>query len=229
MAGAGSAGTGKIRVKFLVDNEKRKVVFAEAGKEFVDVLLSFLTLPLGTIVRLLGKESSLGCFDELYRSVESLDASHFQTKACRNMLLRPLSAAGEVCEDLIVRIDDTDHRRFWCCRYNSKTHRGGPGAFYYSSVPDVPCQQCGKSFDDMMRWGKRGGVVTDDGVFVRGGISYATTDNLQVVPADTDNLMNLLHDLGIEDITMLEEKTLELGTEEVSTSCCMLHISTIFL
>ena len=108
MAGAGSAGTGKIRVKFLVDNEKRKVVFAESGKEFVDVLLSFLTLPLGTIVRLLGKESSLGCFDELYRSVESLDASHFQTKACRNMLLRPLSAAGEVCEDLIVRIDDTD-------------------------------------------------------------------------------------------------------------------------
>ncbi|RLM75159.1 hypothetical protein C2845_PM15G20470 [Panicum miliaceum] len=66
---------GKIRVKFLVDNEKRKVVFAESGKEFVDVLLSFLTLPLGTIVRLLGKESSLGCFDELYKSVESLDAS----------------------------------------------------------------------------------------------------------------------------------------------------------
>jgi hypothetical protein len=42
------AGAGKIRVKFLVDNEKRKVVFAESGKEFVDVLLSFLTLPLGT-------------------------------------------------------------------------------------------------------------------------------------------------------------------------------------
>jgi hypothetical protein len=33
--------------------------------------------------------------------VESLDASHFQTKACRNMLLRPLSAAGEVYEDLL--------------------------------------------------------------------------------------------------------------------------------
>ena len=115
MAGAGSAGTGKIRVKFLVDNEKRKVVFAESGKEFVDVLLSFLTLPLGTIVRLLGKESSLGCFDELYRSVESLDASHFQTKACRNMLLRPLSAAGIVHEDLVVRIDDASHRDVWLC------------------------------------------------------------------------------------------------------------------
>jgi hypothetical protein len=57
----------------LVDNEKKKVVVAESGKDFVDVLLIFLTLPMGTIVRLLGKESSLGCFDELYKSVESLD------------------------------------------------------------------------------------------------------------------------------------------------------------
>jgi len=115
MAGAGSAGTGKIPVKLLGDKEKRKVVFAESGKEFVDVLLSFLTLPLGTIVRLLGKESSLGCFDELYKSMESLDASHFQTKACRNMLLRPLSAAGIVHEDLVVRIDDASHRDVWLC------------------------------------------------------------------------------------------------------------------
>ncbi|RLM64673.1 hypothetical protein C2845_PM16G18640 [Panicum miliaceum] len=121
------AGAGKIRVKFLVDNEKRKVVFAESGKEFMDVLLSFLTLPLGTIVRQLGKESSLGCFDELYKSVESLDASHFQTKACRNMLLRPLSAAGEVYEDLVVRIDDTDHRGVWVCSQRECV----TDAFYY--------------------------------------------------------------------------------------------------
>ncbi|KAG0527266.1 hypothetical protein BDA96_06G219000, partial [Sorghum bicolor] len=101
--GAGPAGTGKIRVKFLVDNEKKKVVFAESGKDFVDVLFSFLTLPLGTIVRLLGKDSSLGCFDELYKSVERLDASHFQTKACKNMLLRPLNAAGKLCENLVIK------------------------------------------------------------------------------------------------------------------------------
>ncbi|OEL23144.1 hypothetical protein BAE44_0015838 [Dichanthelium oligosanthes] len=211
MAGDGSAGIGKIRVKFLVDREKNKVVFAESGKEFVDVLLSFLTLPLGTIVRLLGKESSLGCFDELYKSVESLDASHFQTKACRNMLLRPLSAAGTLYEDLVVRIDDTNHRRIWVCSQRECF----TDTFYYSSVPDVPCQQRGRSLDLSWYWLDRGGGVKDDGVFVRGGISYATTDNLQVVPADTDNLMFVLRGMGIEDVTMLEEKTLEFGLEEI--------------
>ncbi|KAJ1272570.1 hypothetical protein BS78_06G212600, partial [Paspalum vaginatum] len=174
---------------------RKKWCLQSPAKEFVDVLLSFLTLPLGTIVRLLGKESSLGCFDELYRSVESLDASHFQTKACKNMLLRPLSAAGQLCEDLVVRIDDTNNRNIWC-------------------------RQCGKSLDHRWFWPKRGGGLgeTDDGVFVRGGMSYATTDDLRVVPANTNNLMLLLHDMGIEDITMLEEKTLGLGLEEVSTS-----------
>ncbi|CAL5030264.1 unnamed protein product [Urochloa decumbens] len=211
MAGAGSAGTGKIQVKFLVDNEKKKVVFAESSKEFVDVLLSFLTLPLGTIVRSLGKESSLGCFDELYKSVESLDESHFQTNACRNMLLRPLSAAGRLYEDLVVSVDDTKHRSFWVCSQRECF----TDTFYYSSVPDVPCQQCGRSLDLSWSWKKRGVGVKDDGVFVRGGISYGTTDNLQIVPADTDNLMYLLHDMGIEDVTILQEKTLELGLEEI--------------
>ncbi|XP_072151443.1 uncharacterized protein [Setaria viridis] len=113
--------------KFVVDWKNKKVVFAESGKEFVDVLLSFLTLPLGTIVQLLGKESSLGCFDELYKSVESLDASHFQTKACKNMLLRPLSAAGNLYKDLVVRIDDTNHRNVWVCRQRTEPAEGGIG------------------------------------------------------------------------------------------------------
>ncbi|KAL6838849.1 hypothetical protein ACP4OV_031285 [Aristida adscensionis] len=54
-----------IAVKLFVDKEKRKVLFAESDKEFVDVLFSFLTMPLGAIVRLLGKQSQAGCLDEV--------------------------------------------------------------------------------------------------------------------------------------------------------------------
>lgn len=46
-------------LKVLVDKETNKVLFAEAGKDFVDVLLSFLTLPMGTIARLVAKDSKL--------------------------------------------------------------------------------------------------------------------------------------------------------------------------
>jgi hypothetical protein len=213
MAQALPAGEGKIQVKLLVDREKRKVVFAESGKEFVDVLLSFLTLPLGTIVRLLGKESSLGCFDELYKSVESLDLSHFQPRACKNMLLHPLCAAGVHNEHLLVRIDETTHRNVRVCR-NQKCFTN---EFYYSSVPDVPCGQCGKSMDPL--WTCNWAEITEgdkDGVFVRGGTVYVTTNDLHVMPATNDNLMHLLHDRGIEDVTMLEERTIEFGLDEVS-------------
>jgi hypothetical protein len=41
-----------------VEKGKNKVVYAEAGKDFVDALFSFLTFPLGTIARLVAKEDS---------------------------------------------------------------------------------------------------------------------------------------------------------------------------
>ena len=39
-------------LRYWVDNERKRVVMAEASGHFVDVLFSFLTLPLGTIIRL---------------------------------------------------------------------------------------------------------------------------------------------------------------------------------
>jgi hypothetical protein len=68
-----------IEVKLFVDKEKRKVLFAESDKEFVDVLFGFLTMPLGAVVRLLDKQSRMGCLDEVYKSVEDLSTDYFQT------------------------------------------------------------------------------------------------------------------------------------------------------
>ncbi|KAF0892244.1 hypothetical protein E2562_014829 [Oryza meyeriana var. granulata] len=76
------------------------MLFAESDKDFVDVLFGFLTLPLGTVVRLLGKESQAVCLDALYKSVEDLSTDYFQTKACKAMLLKPLNAAAKQCRQL---------------------------------------------------------------------------------------------------------------------------------
>ncbi|TKY65911.1 tyrosine/DOPA decarboxylase [Spatholobus suberectus] len=46
----------QVTMKLMVIKERNKVLFAEARKDFVDVLFSFLTLPLGTIARLVRKE-----------------------------------------------------------------------------------------------------------------------------------------------------------------------------
>jgi hypothetical protein len=47
-----------IPLKILVDKQRNKVVFVEATKEFIDTLFSFLSLPLGTIIRLLATNNN---------------------------------------------------------------------------------------------------------------------------------------------------------------------------
>ncbi|KAM5583407.1 hypothetical protein ABKV19_003353 [Rosa sericea] len=41
-----------ISLKALVDKGRNRVIFVEADNDFIDVLFSFLTLPMGKIVRL---------------------------------------------------------------------------------------------------------------------------------------------------------------------------------
>ncbi|KAL0655632.1 hypothetical protein Bca4012_076216 [Brassica carinata] len=81
-------------LRFLIDEEKNRVVLAEAGKDFVDVLCGILTLPMGTIASLLEKHknpqsSIVGCFHNLHRSVSIMDDDNFQTQACKNLLMHP--------------------------------------------------------------------------------------------------------------------------------------------
>ena len=55
----------EISLKLLVHKEKNQILYAESDKDFVDVLFSFLTLPIGTIIRLITKEEKIGCMSTL--------------------------------------------------------------------------------------------------------------------------------------------------------------------
>ncbi|CAK7339010.1 unnamed protein product [Dovyalis caffra] len=86
-----------ISLKALVDKKRNKVVLVESGKDFVDVLFSFLTMPMGTIIRLISNGPptvGIGCMNNLYESVENLGAMIFRNETCKKMLLRPQNAAA---------------------------------------------------------------------------------------------------------------------------------------
>ncbi|KAH0448639.1 hypothetical protein IEQ34_022439 [Dendrobium chrysotoxum] len=92
----------EISIRLLIDKEQKRVVFAEARSDFIDVMFSFLTLLLGSIIQLLGKQTGLGSLDSLYKSVEQLDVKYLQIDACQDMLLKP-RAAAKICEDLKIK------------------------------------------------------------------------------------------------------------------------------
>ncbi|GAU40128.1 hypothetical protein TSUD_162970 [Trifolium subterraneum] len=99
----------KVSIRVLVEKGKNKVVYAEAGKDFVDVLFSFLTLPLGTIAKVVAKDTNIkavkfGSISSLYQSVANLDEKYLWSNTCKSYPItsvRSLLAKFKI-DDLVV-------------------------------------------------------------------------------------------------------------------------------
>lgn len=192
-----------VAVKLFIDKEKRKVLFAESDKDFVDILFSFLRLPLGTIVSLFDKQSQVGCLDELYKSVESLGKDNFQTKPCKAMLLAPLNAAAVHCNRLKVKVASINPM------YRCKNASCG-----FSFVPNVICR-CGNIVEYIGEWANKNCYPAvaegskEDGVFVIGVAKFILTDDLQVAPASTRVMFSLIEKYGIPEKEDIQENVLQ--------------------
>ncbi|XP_076925733.1 uncharacterized protein LOC143588669 [Bidens hawaiensis] len=111
----------KISIKVFVDKVKKRVVYAEADHTFVDILFSFMTLPLETIVSLLEKHPDtkldpLGSLNNLYQSLKDFPECYFATKECKFMHLNPRSLSYGHCGELKLEIDDTKPVKWFICR-----------------------------------------------------------------------------------------------------------------
>lgn len=48
-----------VRVQLLVQKSSKRVLYMEAGKDFVDMLFSFLMLPTGAVIKLISQGTKL--------------------------------------------------------------------------------------------------------------------------------------------------------------------------
>ncbi|KAL0460633.1 UNVERIFIED_CONTAM: hypothetical protein Slati_0690500 [Sesamum latifolium] len=65
-----------VSLNLLIDTHGKRVIFAEAGKDFVDFLFHILSLPVGTIVALIPEQEMVGSLSNLYKSIENLNESY---------------------------------------------------------------------------------------------------------------------------------------------------------
>ncbi|KAL1200583.1 hypothetical protein V5N11_032981 [Cardamine amara subsp. amara] len=205
----------KFTLRIIVDEEKNKVVLAEACRDFVDVLFSLLTLPMGTIVRLLENHQksdpvTLGCFNNLYKSVVDMGSDDFETEACKQMLLYPRSVRDVQCKRLKININPTeDIKCFKCPSYCQ----------LYSNFNTSECH-CGNVMNNEIPLENKEQVAGKDdanGVFVSGRYSFILTDDLKVAVKSTELVLNKLKSLGCADVSKLGEMLLDIGLEEVLT------------
>ncbi|XP_058181398.1 uncharacterized protein LOC131299843 [Rhododendron vialii] len=95
-----------ITLKLLVDTKNNRVLFAEAGKDFIDFLFTLLSLPIGTVVRLLTAKSLVGSLGNLYDSVDNLSDTYMQPNQKKEVLLKPKVAVRSTKASLLLTDDD---------------------------------------------------------------------------------------------------------------------------
>ncbi|KAH9309705.1 hypothetical protein KI387_037616, partial [Taxus chinensis] len=71
----GSNDLQSMNIRLLVNKKSRRIIYGEAGKDFVDLILSFLVLPIGSVMKLLSRVEGnrmVGSATNLYESLEKL-------------------------------------------------------------------------------------------------------------------------------------------------------------
>ncbi|KAJ1437332.1 hypothetical protein SESBI_03659 [Sesbania bispinosa] len=199
----------KVSLSVLVDRERNRVVYAEAGKDFVDVLLSFLTLPLGTIARLIAKDSNMqsvrvGSLSSLYQSVADLDEQHLWTQNCKEMLLQPRNSMEPYCQKLKLNIDDTPPIQYFICQDRDCLRKAssGEGCLNLSTFRNKKCH-CGKLLNKVIYPEK---LTTENG-FVNETAKFIISEDLNVMPNVFGATVQLFQKLGVHDFAAIEKKT----------------------
>jgi hypothetical protein len=183
-------------------------VYAEAGKDFVDVLFSFLTLPMGTVARLVDKTSnigpvSFGSISSLHQSVIHLDEELLCSNICRYMLLSPRNSMESYCQQLKVKIDDTLIQYSVCEDWDDRciySQESTVSAFWNKKC------HCGKVLNVV----PRSNLISVENGFVKETATFIIQDNLSLIPNDPGKILRLLQMNGIDDIADIESKTLHI-------------------
>ncbi|KAH7548035.1 hypothetical protein ACOSP7_032659 [Xanthoceras sorbifolium] len=106
------AAASSMKLKLLIDTKANKVPFAEAGKDFVDFLFYLISLPVGTVIRLLKENSLVGSFGKIYVSIENLNETYIQPNQDKNSLLNPTAPICAIEFPLLLSDRNLNTRKF---------------------------------------------------------------------------------------------------------------------
>ncbi|XP_062085097.1 uncharacterized protein LOC133791192 [Humulus lupulus] len=193
-----------IYVKLFVSKSKKMICYTEAKKDFIDLLFSFLTVPLGHIVKQEYDYGSLkGCTDQLYKSVNDFGEQGFTSNDHKEMLVNPRVAPGFSYGNYLLGIEEAS---LPSCHYYSGDLISEP---YFNELKNkeesIPLTlKYSRSHD------KEG--ESRDG-FLKGMNLFTVTDNLIIKPVSPMLGLPILNELKVP-FNDIEERTVRVKKEE---------------
>ncbi|CAN6349517.1 unnamed protein product [Urochloa humidicola] len=225
----------KISLKLLVETRSKHVLFAEAGKEFVDFVFSLLTLPIGAVAKLVSAGTMHGSVGRLYKSVDHMGASYLQPGADKSELLQPGVLHPDARELLLLphggaagdgEPEDQKPRlpkfKLYTC----------PGQCVTVTMErDAACPQCKQGMATEMAFvlpsapspaagagagakGCGGAAGEESGGYVKGLVTYMVTDGLEVTPMSAISSITLINKFSVGNDVELAEKYVSVGMDE---------------
>lgn len=209
-----TAASGGMNLRLLINQKSGKILFAEAGKDFVDLLFTFLTLPTGSVMKLLSPPNfakRVGCLTNVYNSVNKLHSMFMN--ADKSRLLEPNVMSGESNEFLKVQSSPTN---YYVC--GSQAYYGG--TTHYMSTQSGGSCACGRPMQYAVQLQNPCNAVNSNGGGSSGGgyvketVTFIITDELEISPASTITSINLLNKLKVQNLSDLVERNANVGPDE---------------
>jgi hypothetical protein len=196
----------QINVKLVMRKSDGKVLYAQGERDFADLLLSFLSFPLGAVVRVLGGICSVGNIDSLYKSIVDLvESKYFVSQEAKNRLVDPKLAPLFKFSQNMFPVEDPCMRYY--CFYKGTNYENGSNLF----ITDEYRSEWGK-YEMLEVETQR---VSYEG-YVKGPRAYMVTDDLVLTPWSPISALHLINHLEIP-ITDIKEKLVTIGIKEVRT------------
>lgn len=194
-----------ISLRLLVDLTDKRVLFAQVGKDCVDLLFQLLSMPMASIINLTNAEGMSGSLPNLYRSLESLDSAYVLPNRKKETYLKPTPAiSGSGLKMLPTAAAEPLEKSVYVC---------GVCYLYAAGDPRVKCPECLGPISMKSTYLEM--ELTDDPGLVKDLVTYMVHDDLTIVPVFPMSEINKLTEFGIKDLGTVEQKTIMLGPDEV--------------
>ncbi|KAF8662959.1 hypothetical protein HU200_055545 [Digitaria exilis] len=212
-------------IKLLIAKDTQVVLYAEAGKDVIDFLLSLLAMPAAAMIKHTSKETNipLGALAILYASVEQMGPKFMRSPVTREALLNPSPAHPAFVQPAPPPPPPAPAVKVYDCS------RGGVNDCFecLAVVENTPCPNCrapmnvpreliGSSDPPSAKAvGQGQSLAAVPGVgFVQGVATYMVMDDLAVAPMSAICGVTALGGLGVTDLTSLEVRSVQVGYNE---------------
>ncbi|KAL8257577.1 hypothetical protein R6Q59_029618 [Mikania micrantha] len=216
----------RMTLKLLIDKKGQRVLFAEVTKEFVDFLFQIFSLPLGTLIELLGSDQTVGCLGNLKDSIENFHENYLQPGIKTDDVFYPKTPFNG--DKFLLTYDpsssseddttDEEKRVYRCPKARAlcnNCHKIEPCRSIATLHSNSICPRCNNYMNVAMELVKPKEVRKrkEEG-FVKEVVAYMVTDDLVVKPMSALYSITLINKFGVKDLSQLKEKVVYFGKDE---------------